>query len=135
MSTARTMAPAFIASSYAPWLLDIPTGCPYGQPPPRLRGGSHRLPLRAATSPLAGRLQAAVDDRLLLGVLQERLDSVLLAEARLLRAAERELVVSDLQGIDPRVTCLELVDRPVRRGHVPRPDRRAEAELRVIGEA
>src|SRR6266513_1823147 len=104
MSTARTMAPAFIASSYAPGYLT-----------------SHRLPLRAATSPLAGRLQAAVDDRLLLGVLQERLDSVLLPEARLLRAAERELVVSDLQGIDPRVTCFELVDRPVRRGHVPRP--------------
>src|SRR5689334_5174681 len=68
-------------------------------------------------------LQPAVDDRFLFGVLEEGLDAVLLAEARLLGAAEGKLVVGDLQGVDPRVTGLQLVHGTVGGRHVGRPDR------------
>src|SRR5690348_327047 len=78
--------------------------------------------------------QAAVDDRLLLRVLKEGLDAVLLAEAGLLGATERQLVVRDLQGVDPRVARLDLLHGPMRGGHVRGPDRRAEAERRVVRE-
>src|SRR5437868_2952907 len=84
-----------------------------------------------------GRLlsEPAVDDRLLLCVLEESLHPVLLAEPGLLGPAERQLVVRDLEGVDPGVARLQLVDRAVRRAHVRSPDRRPEAERRVIGQA
>src|SRR5260221_468031 len=80
-------------------------------------------------------LQTAVDDRLLLGVLEEGLHAVLLAKAGLLGAAEGELVVCDLQRVDPRVARLQLVHRAVGGGHVGRPDRRPETKGRVVRQA
>ena len=60
---------------------------------------------------------------------------MLLAEARLLRPSERQLVVRDLQSIHPRVPGLELLHGTPRMRHVGRPDRRSQAELRIVGEA
>src|SRR2546428_10101338 len=60
---------------------------------------------------------------------------MLLAEARLFGASKGKLVVRDLERIDPRVSRLELLDRPIRGGHGGGPDRRPEAELRVVGES
>src|SRR6185437_14857824 len=83
---------------------------------------------------LEGLLDAAVDDRLLLGVLEVGLDTVLLAETGLLGAAKGELVVGDHDRVDPRVACLELHHGPVRGGHVGGPDRRAEPERGIVRE-
>src|SRR3989454_11912739 len=60
---------------------------------------------------------------------------MLLAEARLFGASKWKLVVRDLECIGPRVSRLELLDRPIRGGHGGGPDRRPEAELRVVGES
>src|SRR3712207_8470658 len=46
--------------------------------------------------------------------------------------AERQLVVGDLDGVDPGVAGLQLVDRPLRLGQVPRVDARAQPELRAV---
>src|SRR4029077_1328978 len=88
-------------------------------PRSRLRPFSRRVVPKAVTR----YSHPAVDDRLLLGVLVESFGCVLLPEARLLGAAERKLIVSDLQRIDPRVASLQLVHRASRRGHARRPDR------------
>src|SRR5437879_3632298 len=58
---------------------------------------------------------------------------MLLAEARLLRPAKRQLVVGDDDRVHPRVAGLELLHRAMRGGHVGGPDRRTQAELRVVG--
>src|SRR5216684_3367758 len=71
---------------------------------------------------------SAVHHRFLLGVLQESFHAVLLAEAGLLGPAERQLVVRDLQRVDPRIAGLELLDGAIRGGHAGGPDRRAEPE-------
>src|SRR5262249_35409143 len=69
------------------------------------------------------------DHRLLLGVVVKHLGAVLLPVARVLGAAERQLVVRDLDGVDPGVAGFQLVDRSLRLGQVAGEDARAEAEL------
>src|SRR5258708_26285167 len=76
---------------------------------------------------------SAVHHRFLLGVLQECFHAVLLAEARLLGPAERQLVVRDLQRVDPGVAGLELLNRAIRGRHAGGPDRRAEPERGIVG--
>src|SRR5258708_5353757 len=76
---------------------------------------------------------SAVHHRFLLRVLEESFHAVLLAEAGLLRPAERQLVVRDLQGVDQGVAGLELLDRAIRGGHAGGPDRRAEPEWGIVG--
>src|SRR5258708_5509022 len=76
---------------------------------------------------------SAVHHRFLLGVLEESFHAVLLAEAGLLGPAERQLVVRDLQRVDPRVARFELLDRAIRGGHAGGPDRRAEPEWGIVG--
>src|SRR5450759_3742258 len=75
-----------------------------------------------------------VHHRLLLGVLQEGFHPMLLAKAGLLGTAKGQLVVGDDQGVHPRVARLELLHRSVGGRHVRGPDRRAEAEGRVVAE-
>src|SRR5260370_7114074 len=60
---------------------------------------------------------SAVHHRFLLGVLQECFHAVLLAEARLLGPAERQLVVRDLHRVDPGVSALALLNPPIPATH------------------
>jgi hypothetical protein len=57
---------------------------------------------------------------------------VLLAHSGLAEPAERQLVVDDLAGVDPGVAGLEPLRRDRRRRKIPRPDGRAEPELRSV---
>src|ERR1700682_1832667 len=83
---------------------------------------------------LGGLPDPAEHTRLLFGVLQVSLHAVLFAEAGLLRPAERQLIVRDHERVHPRVPRFQLLDRAVGGGHAPGPDRRAEAELRVVAQ-
>jgi hypothetical protein len=58
---------------------------------------------------------------------------VLLAEARRLDAAERQLVVAVVDLVDPGHAGLDLLGRAMDEPGVVRPDRRAEAVRRVVG--
>src|SRR2546426_6021268 len=78
-------------------------------------------------------LDACHHGALLLGIEVEHLDAVLLAEPAVLGAAERQLVVGDLDGIDPGVAGVQPVDANLRLLEVAGEDRRAEPELRVVG--
>src|SRR5438132_2058806 len=70
------------------------------------------------------------NDRLLLGVIVEHLSAVLFAVAAVFRSAERQLVVGDLHGVDPRVAGLELVNGALGAGHVAGEDAGAQAVFR-----
>src|SRR5688500_4830031 len=74
--------------------------------------------IRAARSATSVSLAAGQDHGLLLDVALERLDAVLLAEPRLLDPAERQLVVRDLDVVDPGVARVELLRGAARLGHV-----------------
>src|SRR5207237_8535981 len=58
---------------------------------------------------------------------------MLLAEPAVLGTAERQLVVGDLDGIDPGVAGVEPVDANRRLLQVSGEDRRAQPELGVVG--
>src|SRR5947207_6431931 len=70
---------------------------------------------------------------LLFGIEVEHFDAVLLAEAAVLRPAEGQLIVGDLDGIDPGVARVKPVDADLRLLQVASEDRRAEPELGVVG--
>src|SRR5688572_26182577 len=76
----------------------------------------------AMSSSLCGS-PGAEHHRLLLGVALDGLHTVLLAEARLLGAAERELVIRDLDVVDPGVARVQLLRSLARFGHVLSEDR------------
>src|SRR2546430_17148743 len=58
---------------------------------------------------------------------------MLLAEPAVLGTAERQLVVGDLDGIDPGVAGVEPVDANLRLLQFAGEDRRAQPELGVVG--
>src|SRR5258708_3892883 len=76
---------------------------------------------------------SAVLHGLPVGELRECSRAVLVAEARRLGPAERQLVVRDLQRVDPGVAGLELLNRAIRGRHAGGPDRRAEPERGIVG--
>src|SRR5579859_6847620 len=79
------------------------------------------------------RVSGGNHDGLLLGVVVEHFGAVLFAIAAVLGAAEGELVVGDLDRVDPGVAGFELVDGALGFVHVAGKDARAEAKFTVVG--
>src|SRR5258708_26048727 len=73
------------------------------------------------------------DDRFLLGVVVDPFGAVLFAVAAVFGAAEWQLVVRNLDSVDPRVARLELVDRTLRFTHIAGKDARSQSKLRCVG--
>src|SRR5688572_948729 len=65
------------------------------------------------------------DDGFRLRIVLDRLLAVLLADAALLDAAERQLIVDDLRRVDPGVAGLDVLGGEHRLVDVARPDRRS----------
>src|SRR6266851_1596436 len=71
--------------------------------------------------------------RFLFSVVVEHLGAVLFAIAAVFGPAEWQLVVGDLDGVDPRIAGLELVNRSLRFTHIAGKDARPQSKFRGVG--